>query len=347
MNVLVAGGTGFVGTALCEELAERGHDVVALARSPGTASFDPDYADDIRTVAGDVTAFDSIRPHVEGVDCVVNLVALSPLFKPSGGYERHFDVHLGGTENLVRAAQEAGVRKFVQQSGLDASTGSDTAYLRSKGEAEAVVRESGLDWTIFRPSVIFGEGDEFVGFTKMLAPPYLSPLPGGGETPFQPIWVEDFVAMMADAVEGRAPDEAADADETAEDADEEDADAEEPVEDADEADPHVGQTYEIGGPEVLTMAEVARLAHAADNKPVRVIDVPMPLAGIGLSLLDYVPGSPFGGDQYRSLRVDNTVEHNDIDAFGVSEDDLTTLQEYLGVTDERLRELDRHQGEAV
>ena len=101
-------------------------------------------------------------------------------------------------------------------------------------------------------------------------------------------------------------------------------------------DPHVGNTYEIGGPEELTLAEVAELAWAAKRKPVSVVPVPMPLAGVGLSLLDAVPGAPMGSDQYRSLQFDNTTAANDIDAFGWQGSGLTTLQSYLGVSDSQL-----------
>ncbi|MES3516127.1 MAG: complex I NDUFA9 subunit family protein, partial [Natronomonas sp.] len=102
--------------------------------------------------------------------------------------------------------------------------------------------------------------------------------------------------------------------------------------------PHHGAVYEIGGPEVLTLAAVAEIAHAADGKPVDVISVPMGLTKIGLSALDFVPGAPMGSDQYRSLRFDNTTDDNDIDAFGYAEADLTTLAEYLGVDPAELEE---------
>ncbi|MFB6192306.1 MAG: complex I NDUFA9 subunit family protein [Haloarculaceae archaeon] len=341
MNVLVAGGTGFIGTYLCEELAERGHDVIALSRSPETASFDRSHGDAIRTVAGDVTARDSIEQHLAGVDCIVNLVALSPLFKPSGGDEAHDRVHRRGTENLVDAGESHGVERIVQMSALGADPDGPTHYIRAKGRAETAVKNAAMDWVVFRPSVVFGDGGEFVRFTKRLATPYLTPLPGGGSTRFQPIYVEDLVPMIADAVEGRPPD-AGGGDEPGEG---EPIPAITPVDE--DTDPHAGRTYELGGPEKLTLAEVARLAHAADNKPVHVVPVPMPLAGVGLSLLDAVPGAPMGKDQYRSLQFDNTVQDNDLDAFGVRPEDLTTLQEYLGVTDDRLRELDRSRGEAA
>jgi uncharacterized protein YbjT (DUF2867 family) len=338
MRILVVGGTGFIGEKLCRELDGRGHEVTALARNPEEA----DLPKSIETVMGDVTAYDSIEAAFEGQDAVVNLVALSPLFRPKGGNEMHFRVHRDGTDHVVRAAEDHGVEKLIQMSALGADPDGNTAYIKSKGLAEGIVKDSSLDWVIFRPSVVFGDGGEFISYTKQLATPYLTPLPGGGKTRFQPIWVGDLVPMLADATEGTAPEE--------EDGDEETADAEldeeltpairEVGDGEDEAsDPHVGETYEVGGPEVLTLAEVAKLAHAADDKPVDIVSIPMPLAGLGLKSLDYVPESVLdalpvprmGSDQYRSLKFDNTVADNDVTAFGVSEDELTTVAEYLGV----------------
>ena len=339
MNVLVVGGTGFVGTHLCRELADRGHHVTALSRHPEEA----DLPSGVDRVAGDSTAYDSIEGAFEGQDAVVFLVALSPLFKPKGGYERHFDVHLGGTKNALRAAEEHGVDKYVQMSALGADPNADTAYIQSKGEADEAVRGSGLDWTIFQPSVIFGEGGEFVGFTKKIAPPYFTPLPGGGKSKFQPLWVGDVVEMFAMAIEGTLPDDGT------EDGAEGESEADGPTpavrrvggdetgEGVETADPHVGQVYELGGPEVLTMAEVARLAHAADGRPVNVYSLPMPLAGIGLKILDSVPGVPLGEDQYRSLKFDNVTTDNDVGVFGFEEADLRTLADYLGVYPEAAR----------
>jgi len=297
MDVLVVGGTGFIGTHLCGELAERGHDVTALARSPGEA----DLPDGVDTVMGDVTAYDSIEPAFEGRDAAVNLVALSPLFEPKGGNSKHFEVHRDGTENVVQACEEHGVERLTHLSALDADPDANTAYLRAKGEAEDIVTGSDLEWVVFRPSVVFGEGGEFVSFTKRLkglfAPGLpIYPLPGGGKTRFQPIWVGDLVPMLADSLESEA---------------------------------HAGEIYRIGGPEKLTLAEVARLAFAAEGKSIRIVPLPMALAGVGLSVGGAVPGFPMGADQYRSLKMDNTTEENDIDAFGVESGDLTTLSSYL------------------
>ena len=297
MDILVVGGTGFVGTHLCRELVERGHEVTALSRTPDGAPAG------VETITGDVTAFDSIQGAFEGRTGVVNLVALSPLFKPDGGDEMHDVVHRQGTENCVRAAEEHGVERFVQLSALGADPNGATAYIRAKGRAEERVRDSALDWTIFRPSVVFGEGGEFVSFTKRLkrlfapgVPVY--PLPGGGKTRFQPVWVGDLVPMIMAAL--------------------------------DEQD-HVGQTYEIGGPDTLTLREVVELVYEAEGKSVSVVGLPMALAGVGLSIMDAVPGMPMGKDQYRSLGFDNTTSDNDVGAFNTDDGRLTAFHAYLGV----------------
>jgi len=305
MQILVTGGTGFVGTHLCRELDERGHDVTALSRSPDDGA--GDLPPGVETATGDVTDHDSIVDAFEGQDAAVNLVALSPLFEPKGGNQRHFEVHLGGTENCVRAAEEHDVERFLQMSALGADPDGPTAYIRAKGRAEEVVRDSSLDWTLFRPSVVFGEGGEFVGFTKrlkgMFAPGLpLYPLPGGGrKTRFQPIWVGDLVELLADALESEE---------------------------------HVGDTHEVGGPEVLTLREITELVYESEGTNVSIVPLPMALAGVGLTVMGAVPGFPMGADQYRSLQFDNVVPgENDVTTFGVDPAELRTLTNYLGVDD--------------
>jgi NADH dehydrogenase len=293
MKILVTGGSGFVGGHLCRELKSRGHSVTALSRRPSEG----DLPGGVEKAMGDVTAYDSLIEPMRGMDVIVNLVALSPLFKPSGGDEMHDRVHRQGTQNVVDAAEEVGVEKIVQMSALGADPDGPTAYIRAKGEAEDIVTSSSLRYVIFRPSVIFGDGGEFVSFTKKLAPPYLTPLPGGGKTRFQPIWIGDLAPMLADAVEDDA---------------------------------HDGSVYEIGGPEKRTLAEIARLVHGVEGQPTTVIPVPMALAKVGLTVLGSLPGAPMGADQYRSLQFDNTTDDNDVAAFDVAESDLRTLGDYLG-----------------
>jgi NADH dehydrogenase len=301
MDVLVVGGSGFIGRHLCAALDENGHDVTALSRDPDPAAL----PDGVGTAMGDVTAYDSIETAFEGRDAVVYLVALSPLFEPSGGNERHDEIHRGGAENCLRAAEEHGVERFVHLSALGADPNGATHYIRAKGRAEAAVRESDRNWVIFRPSVVFGEGGEFVSFTKRLKKLFapglpVYPLPGGGrKTRFQPIWVGDLVPMLVAAVTD---------------------------------DDHVGQVYEVGGPEVLTLREITRLVYDSEGRSISIVPLPMSLAGVGLKTLGAVPGFPMGGDQYRSLTFENTVADNDVGAFGVDPADLRTLSDYLGVT---------------
>ncbi|MFH5799772.1 complex I NDUFA9 subunit family protein [Haladaptatus sp. CMAA 1911] len=292
MKVLVTGGTGFIGQRLVRELLDRGHEVTALARNPDEA----DFPSDVEKAMGDVTAYASVEGSFSGQDAVVNLVALSPLFKPPRGLS-HMSVHLGGTRNVVRAAEEHDVGKIVQMSALGADPTGPTEYIRAKGRAENLVRESDRRWTIFRPSVVFGEGSKFLSFTRKLTPPYLAPLPGGGDTRFQPIWVGDLAPMLADGIEKSRD----------------------------------GDTYEIGGPEVLTLAEVAKLARRAEGQSVTVLPIPMELAAVGLKVGGAIPGFPMGGDQYRSLKFDNTVMDNDVASFGIEPEELTTLEQYLHI----------------
>ncbi|WP_416840488.1 complex I NDUFA9 subunit family protein [Haloferax sp. DFSO52] len=297
MNVLVVGGSGFIGTHLCRELQSRGHAVTAMSRSPDTSGL----PDGVEHTVGDVTDYDSMADAFDGKDVVVNLVALSPLFEPKGGNKMHDIVHRQGTENVVKAAESHDVSRIVQMSALGADATGDTAYIRSKGEAERAIESSSLDWVIFRPSVVFGDGGEFVSFTKrlkgMFAPGVpLYPLPGNGKTRFQPIWVGDIVPMLADAVE---------------------------------ADEHVGKTYTIGGPEKLDLRDITEMVYDAEGKSISIVPLPMGLAGIGLSVLGAIPGFPMGKDQYRSLKFDNTTDDNDVDAFGVEIDSMKTLGTYL------------------
>ena len=301
MNVLVVGGSGFIGTHLSEELVDRGHDVTVLSRSPE----EEDLPEGVATVAGDVTDYDSIEGAFEGQDAVVFLVSLSPLFRPDGGDEMHDRGHRGGTENALWAAEAHSVERFVQMSALSADPDAPTHFLRAKGRADEAVRDSELDTVILQPSVVFGEGGEFIWFTKHLKKLFapglpVYPLPGGGKTiRFQPIWVGDFAPMIADTVEDNE---------------------------------HVGRTYEFGGPDLLTLREITNLVYESEGRSVSIVPLPMPMAKIGLTVLGSV-GFSMGQDQYRSLRIANVASHNDVGAFGVDESDLTSLRSYLGLTD--------------
>lgn len=285
MDVLVAGGSGCLGRSLCRVLLERGHAVTVASRAPDVA----DLPAGVETVAADVTD-PPLTDVVAGHDAVVNLVALPSHVQPRG--RSHEAVHLGGTRNLVAAGERVGVDRFVQLSGLGVDSGVETAYFGAKRRAERVVRESTLEWVIYRPSVVFGDGCAFVPFVERFAPPLVVPLPGGGDVRLQPIWVGDLTPMIADGLED---------------------------------DRHAGRCYEIGGPEPLTLAETVTLI--CDDRI--VVPIPMPLSAVLAMLVDPLPWPPFGRDQHRAFRLDNTTPDDDVTAFGVSPDSLRTLEDYL------------------
>ncbi|MEY7849162.1 complex I NDUFA9 subunit family protein [Natrarchaeobius sp. A-rgal3] len=277
MDVFVAGGSGFVGRSLCRVLVDQGHDVTAASRSPDPAELPAG----VEPVAVDVTEPD-LEAVVDGHDAVVNLVALPSHVQSRG--RSHESVHADGTRHLVEASERTGVRRFVQLSGLGVESGVETAYFRAKRRAERVVRESSLEWVIYRPSVVFGDGCAFVAFLERLAPTPIIVLPGGGRTLLQPIWVEELTPLIAD---GLADDR------------------------------HVGNAYEIGGPEALTLAEV--VTRVRDGV---VVPIPMFLTGALAALADPLPWIPLGRDQYRALSLENTTDDDALAAFDVDPESL-------------------------
>lgn len=302
MRVLIAGGTGFIGLALTRTVLERGHEVTVLARSPA----DAEIPDEVATICGDVTDPDSLTAAMDGPDAIINLVALSPLYSPPSGHS-HETVHYAGTTNLLRAAEANDVERFIQMSAVGADPDGPTAYLRAKGNAEVAVTESDLAWTIVRPSVVFGDGGEFIDFVRWvsfppmsnrLSWPYVSPLPGRHSAQFQPIYREDLVSLIAEILQ---------------------------------RDDVVGARLSFGGPSVYTLEEIVRLVHAAEGKPARILPMPVSLAKVGLAVAGYIPGFPMGADQGRSLELENVPEHNDIDRFDVEAADLRSLESYLGI----------------
>lgn len=294
MELLIIGGDGFVGRYLCAELVGRGHEVTSLSRSP-----DPEVLPgEVETMTGDVTEYDSIEGAFEGKDGVVNLAALPPLHQPRPG-TFHDTVCTGGAMNAVHAASEHGVGRYVEMSSLGADPESPIAYWRTQGLGDMVVQYSDLDWVILRPSFVFGPGSETFAFIRKYTTPYVTVLPEGGKHPtFQPLYVEDLARMTADALEEEQ---------------------------------HAGKTYALGGPAVMTFAEVTRMLYRADGKSLRVVSVPMRLAEVALHAVDPLPSVPLGIDQARALKMTNVTDHNDIDAFGLTPGDLESLSAYLGI----------------
>lgn len=196
MKILVTGGTGFVGTELCKQLRALKHDVRLLVRTSSVDKLDPDHGYDI--VSGDVLDSHACLRAAADCDAVVNLVGIRREFPQVG--TTYKAMHTAATFNVVNGAKRAGVERIIQMSGLGASPDARAGYHRTKYEAEKIVQESGMRWTVFRPSVIFGPCDEFHSILADLAHRPLVPIIDGGTTQLQPVSLGNVAAAMAASV---------------------------------------------------------------------------------------------------------------------------------------------------
>ncbi len=270
MTVLVTGATGFIGPHVAHALRAREEPVRALVRDPARASRLAAWG--VELAAGDVTDPTSLRAACEGVDCVVHLVAI--IKGRPADFER---VMSEGTRNLVAAAQEAGVRRFVLASalGLDERTKDAVPYFTAKWEMEKAVRESGLDHVIFRPSFVFGrDGGVLPTFVRLARFAPVTPIVGPGTQRLQPIWVEDLADYYALAVS-------------------------EPT--------AAGRTFELGGPDAVTWNEFwARLKRTLGVRRPSV-HVPFGAMRVQAALTERLPGAPVTRDQLTMLALGDNV----------------------------------------
>jgi NADH dehydrogenase len=289
--ILLTGGTGFIGSRIVRALRVEDRAVRALVRDPADAG--RLQALGCETVVGDVTDAASLPAAVEGCDVVIHLVAILQ-GKPS-----EFDrVMTQGTRDLVAAAQEAGVRRFVLMSalGFDDRTKDLVPYYTAKWQMEQDVEASGLEHVIFRPSFVFGPGggalEQFKKIAK-LAP--VTPIVGPGTQRIQPIWVDDVAAYYAAAVD--KPEAA-------------------------------NRTFELGGPDVVTWNEFwARLKRAQGlHRP--SLHIPFAVMRAQAVVLERLPKPPVTRDQLKMLAGgDNIVTTPDaLDTFGLP---LVSLDEQL------------------
>lgn len=286
MKMYITGGTGFVGSHLSRALAGT-HNVTVGGLNPESSVVEiPESVDRERV---DVTERSSLD--FSGFDCVIHLVALSPLMKPPVPYRR---IHVEGTSNVVSQAVEDDVDSFFYMSALGADLNADTEYLRTKAEAEELVKDSDLEWRIMRLSTIFGEGGQFLEFISDLTTPYITFLPGKN-TRFQPIHVEDIVHCIEQSLKTKYSEE----------------------------------VFEIGGPDKISLGEIAKMIERSKGKGLRVFGLPMAFFKIAMIISERVPFSPFGKDQYYSLRKDNVTMRNRVGDLGIKTGEMTRLEEYL------------------
>ena len=194
MKIFVAGGTGFVGGHLLKALLSSGHSVRALVHRRSTT------CEDVEQVEGDITRVETFEQSITGCDAVINLIGIIREL-PSRGvtFER---LHVQATSNLLAAAAGNGIKRYLQMSALGTRPDAVSAYHKTKWRAEELVRGSGLEWTIFRPSMIFGPQDGFINMLAAqlrLAP--VMPVIGSGSYRLQPIHGDDVARCFALALE--------------------------------------------------------------------------------------------------------------------------------------------------
>ena len=280
----VTGGTGFVGRELITRLVGAGHSV----RVPTRNAVHADQLlplSSVEIAVGNVYDFDFLRRCLDGCDLVINLVGiLNERGRNGAGFRR---AHVQFTAGLLRAMQQAHIRRLLQMSALNADAEHGRShYLRTKGQAEQLVRDANaLQWTIFRPSVIFGAEDSLtVRFAALLRlSAGLLPLARAGAR-FAPIYVGDVAEAFMRALEGGAT---------------------------------IGSTYELCGPEVLTLAQIVRLTAQAAQLPCHVVPLPDAIAWLQGAVMDFLPGKPFSLDNYRSLMTDSVCHDNGCQRLGL------------------------------
>lgn len=279
-RIVVFGGTGFVGQRLVPSLARAGFDVIVPSRNRERQR-DLFVLPGVQVVDADPYAPDDVYRLLDGADAAINLVGiLNERGRDGAGFQR---AHVALTEKIIAACHATGTTRLLQMSALNAGRGS-SHYLRTRGEAEARVKASGLDWTIFQPSVIFGPGDGLFGrFASLLTLAPILPL-ARAEAKFAPVYVGDVMEAFT-----RALDEPA----------------------------SVGQSYELYGPQVLSLAEIVR--YTARHLGLRRLVLPLPdaLARLQAAIFDFVPGKPFSTDNYLSLKIDSVGGIDGLHRLGI------------------------------
>ncbi len=276
MKVLVTGGTGFVGREIIRQLHHTGHSIILLARkarSPAVQDLLSRCAAELRL--GDVLVPDSLRGSLVEVDAVIHLVGIIS----EVGASTFESIHARGTQNVVAAAQHAAVGRFIHMSALGTRANAISRYHQSKWLAEEAVRQSGLEWTIFRPSLIYGRQDQFVNlFAKIIRRSPAVPLLANPRARFQPVEVEAVAkAVMRSLTSSKS----------------------------------IRQTYDLCGPETFTFSEMLDQILAALGRRRWKVRVPLRVARFLAAFLEFVwprlfhKAPPLNRDQLIMLQEDN------------------------------------------
>jgi uncharacterized protein YbjT (DUF2867 family) len=280
--IVVTGASGYLGSHIVKRLVEMDKPVRALVRSRERADKEGRLKNyEIEWVEGDITQPETLSPIMQGATAVIHTVAIA-IEKGGRTYEA---INHQGTVHVVEAAKAAAIRRFINISQLGADPALAYRFLASKGRAQEYVAASGLDWTAFRPSVIWGPEDEFANTFARLVPfsPIIYPIVGDEQAKFQPVWVEDVVTCVVKALDDPGT---------------------------------IGKEYELGGPEVLTLEEIERRTLEAVGARRRMVRFPMPLLRVVVALMEaLLPAPPVTRSLLELLAVRNVTSENAIYEF--------------------------------
>lgn len=276
---VVLGGTGFIGSHLLAALAPSGCKVTVLSRNREQRRA-INVLPNVRTVSTDVYDRAELERHLAGHDAVINLVGI--LNQTSGATFTHAHVDL--TATVIAACRQVGIRRFHQMSSLNAGERA-SKYLKTRGEADAQVRNSGLDWTIYRPSVVYGAGDGLVfRFLKLLQTTPVLPL-ARPHAKFAPVWVGDVASAIARCLVDRAS---------------------------------IGKVFELYGPDVLELVAIVRAIRDTAGLKRVVLPLPAPLGHVQALAAELIPGKPFSRDNFASLSLDSVGDQEGLAKLGIS-----------------------------
>jgi NADH dehydrogenase len=267
-DVCVLGGSGFVGRHVCHRLVEHGYRVTVPTRDRERAKA-LILLPTIDVITADVHDSETLKRVVARCDAVVNLVGVLHDGRGKGSFRQ---AHVELARNVVNACRQGGVRRLLHMSALNADPKGPSEYLRTKGEAERIVRESGLEFTIFRPSVIFGREDHFLNlFAKLQR---LLPLVvlGSHKAKFQPIYVEDVARVYVESLTRLES---------------------------------LGMNYELVGPKVYTLRELVEYAGEVTGHRRRIIGLGRRLSYLQAAVMELLPMKLLTRDNVRSMTVDN------------------------------------------
>ena len=279
-TILVIGGSGFVGRHLVSHLVGAGYRVVVPTRrrDRGRSLF---LLPTVDVVEADTNVPATLARLANGAAAVVNLVGILN----ESGDETFARVHVEFTRNVVEACKSAGVARLLQMSAQNADPAGPSLYLRSKGEAETIVATSGLGWTIFRPSVIFGREDSFLNlFARLMRFLPIIAL-GAANAKFQPVYVGDVAHCFGYAL----------GDDTT-----------------------IGQRYSLCGPRVYTLHELVRYVGATTDAARPILTLPPALSKLQALVLEYLPGKLMTRDNLASMQIDNVCDGPFPPVFGIT-----------------------------